>query len=99
MPEVQLARGSTYVRGLSEGIRRILRPLGIRVLDRPHTWKWKVMANAKDKRDELEKQGVVYSMTCNDCDQVYVGETARNAKVRAKERRAAKWSPGAFSCS
>ena len=27
-------------------------------------------------------------MKCNDCDQVYVGETARNAKVRAKEHRA-----------
>ena len=46
------------------------------------------MVNAKDKRDELEKSGVVYSMRCNDCDQVYVGETARNAKVRAKEHRA-----------
>ena len=73
-----------YVRGLSEGIRWILRPLGIQVLDRPQPWKWNVMANAKDKRDELEKPGVVYSMTCNDCDQVYGGETARNAKVRAK---------------
>ena len=46
------------------------------------------MANAKDKRDELEELGVVYSMTCNDCDQVYWAETARNAKVRAKEHRA-----------
>ena len=46
------------------------------------------MVNAKDKRDELEKSGLVYSMKCNDCDQVYVGETARNAKVRAKEHRA-----------
>ena len=46
------------------------------------------MVNAKDKRGELEKSGVVYSMKYNDCDQVYVGETARNVKVRAKEHRA-----------
>ena len=55
-----------HVCGLIEGIRRVLRPLGIWVLDRPQTWKWKVMANAQDKGNELEKPGVVYSMLCND---------------------------------
>ena len=34
---------------------------------------------------EVDKPEEVYSMGCDDCDQVYVGETARNSKVQVKE--------------
>ena len=46
------------------------------------------MPNTKDGCREAEKPGLVYSMVCGDCDQIYVGETAGNAKGRAKEHRA-----------
>ena len=33
----------------------------------------------------LKRKGVVYSIECNDCDCVYVGETGRTLEDRCKE--------------
>ena len=39
----------------------------------------------KDSSNRDEEPGVVYRLTCNDCDQTYIGETGRTAITRAKE--------------
>ena len=72
------------LRGLSESIRRILRPLSIAVFFKPPSWKWTVMKGVKDERKSHEKAGVVYEMRCN----TYIGETARSANIRGKEHHA-----------
>ena len=43
------------------------------------------MGGVKDERKEEQKAGVVYEIKCKDCEKTYIGETARNAGVRAKE--------------
>ena len=43
------------------------------------------MGGVKDERKEEPKAGVVYEIKCKDCENTYIGETTRNAGVRAKE--------------
>ena len=84
--------GLPYVRGLSELIRRILRPLSIGVFFKPQSWKWSVMKGVKDERKSHEEAGVVYEMRCNTCEKAYIGETARSANIRGKEHHAHAWN-------
>ena len=43
----------------------------------------------KDPRPPLLKKGVVYRVSCMDCDMSYIGETGRNLKKRLVEHKAA----------
>ena len=43
------------------------------------------LINVKDKTDTLKKCGVVYSIKCEQCNENYVGETARSLDTRLKE--------------
>ena len=54
----------------------------------PRSWKWTIQHQLKDATDQSLKSGVVYELTCNDCDVTYVGETARNLGKRVSEHRA-----------
>ena len=76
-----------YVRGVSEAIARILTGLKIRTVARPTQMKWSVMKRVKDVLPAEDEPGVIYAIGCNDCRKVYVGETARSAKVRTKEHK------------
>ena len=76
-----------YVKGMSEAMSNVLRPLGIRVAHRASPWKWTVCSGIKDRTPQCERKGVVYQIPCKDCASVYVGETLRNLKVRLSEHR------------
>ena len=76
-----------YVRGLSETISRILTPLGIRTVMKPTTLKWTLMRRAKTSVPTTEIPGVIYALGCEDCPRIYIGETARTAKQRAREHK------------
>ena len=78
-----------YVKGISETIRRLLKPLNIETVMCPRTIKWSLMTGAKDSIPLTEQPGVIYSVGCLDCPLVYVGETGRQTKVRMKEHQAA----------
>ena len=74
-----------YVRGLSEPVARALRLLGIRVAHKAEPWKWQLCKRIKHPLPVHKRKGVVYSIECNDCDCVYVGETGRTLEDRCKE--------------
>ena len=76
-----------YVRGTSEGIRRVLAKLGIKTAFTSRGRKWSLMRGAKDKLPADTQPGVVYALGCADCELVYVGETTRTAKERLKEHK------------
>ena len=75
-----------YHQGLSESYKRICRSYGIDVhLKGGHTIKDLLMA-PKDKDTILKKSGVIYRYKCDrvDCDDEYIGESARNFEERFK---------------
>ena len=76
-----------YMRGMSEAIANVLRPLDLRVAHRAAQWKWTLCSGIKDKVPEHLQKGVVYSVPCYDCNSVYIGETLRNLETRLQEHR------------
>ena len=74
-----------YIGGLSEAIRRILRPLEIQVVFRRLTTFRQVLVHPKDPVSMKERKGVVYSIPCTARPKVYIGQTGRCLKLRLKE--------------
>lgn len=44
----------------------------------------KILRNPKDKTDKLEISEL-YKRGCDDCDQIYVGQTMRSIETRIRE--------------
>ena len=78
-----------YIRGLAEAIRRILDPLGVKVVFRPLRTLRQMLVRPKDPVPVDERKGVVYSIPCVECSSVYIGQTGRSLKQRVSEHRRA----------
>ena len=76
-----------FVDDVTQPLQRVLhvKPLNICVVGKPATWKWCLQHLLKDSSNLDEEPSVVYRLTCNDCDQTYIGKTGRTAITRAKE--------------
>ena len=78
------------VQGISEPIKRILAEVGIGVAMKPHFTLSSIFRKPKDPIDFEEKRGLVYQISCRDCDTIYFGETVRSAKTRKREHVSAE---------
>ena len=78
-----------YIRGISESIRRMLSSYDIRVCMKPHCTLRQIFVHPKDPIPMDQRSGVVYEIPCDDCEQVYVGQTDRSFACRLKEHRRA----------
>ena len=74
-----------YVGPVSEAVARYIRKAGVQVHLRPTNTIRAKLVHPKDKVDRLDQAGVVYKIKCNDCPDVYVGETERQLNTRYKE--------------
>lgn len=79
----------TYVRELSEKIKKIFRQFlpDTKVAFRYHTTARQVYSSMKDKLEKGSKPNVIYEIPCNDCREVYIGQTGRHLGVRLKEHK------------
>lgn len=75
----------SYIRNLSEAIRRILTPLNVRTTFKPHLTFRQILVHPKTKIEDDQKNGVVYEIPCGSCNQVYIGQTGRTLEHRLKE--------------
>ena len=55
---------------------------------KPHQTLRNILVHPKDKIKTEDKSGVVYRVSCKNCDQVYIGETGRKLSIRTKEHKA-----------
>ena len=76
-----------YVRGLSEAVRRVLTPLGVRVSFRPNSTLRQLLVKLKDRVPTEELAGVVYQIPRAGCPATYVGQTGRCLSKRMKEHQ------------
>ena len=67
--------GATYIQGVSEAIKRVLKPLGIALCHKPAPIQWILCNKMKDEIPQNKRKGVVYEVPCDDCELTYVGET------------------------
>ena len=78
-----------YIAGLSEAVRRILAPLEIKVVFCPQSTLCSLLVHPKDPVPMDQRKGVVYSVPCDGCSKVYIGQTGRSLKHRLAEHRRA----------
>ena len=74
-----------YVGPVSEAVARYIRKTGVQVHLRPTNTLRAKLVHPKDKVERLQQAGVVYKIKCNDCPELYVGETERRLNARYKE--------------
>ena len=77
-----------YVRGLSERIERLVRPLNIRTVFKTQTTLRHRLMRVKGKPDRQDVKWVICSVPC-ECGDCYIGETGRNLKTRLTEHKRA----------
>ena len=73
------------IKGLSETFARITRSYGVKAIYKPHTTLRNLLVHPKDKIAPLDTCGCVYEIGCSNCNQVYIGETARKFSKRLDE--------------
>ena len=66
---------------------RLIRKTGVTAHDKPHTIIRRFLVTHKDKDHPQDKCGVVYQLTCHDCEASYIGETERAFRQRLKEHQ------------
>ncbi|XP_078361564.1 uncharacterized protein LOC144645923 [Oculina patagonica] len=79
--------GLPYVSGLSEHLSRVFRAQDIRTCHKPYNTLRSILVHPKDKTPTAKKTSMVYDITCNDCGEHYIGETARTLEKRLGEHQ------------
>ena len=77
--------GLPYVKGLSEELQRLFKKHGVNVYFKPFNTLRQILVKPKDKTETSEKCGVVYNISCDECSDFYIGETARKMGKRFQE--------------
>ena len=67
---------------ISEAVRRVLTPLGVRVTFKPNLSLKQLLVRPKDQVPDREKVNVVYQVPCANCSATYEGQTGRQLKRR-----------------
>ena len=80
-----------YYQGLSESIKRSCKKFGVQVHFKGGLTIRNLLMAPKDKDHILKKSGVIYKYTCDkvECNEEYIGESARTFAERFKEHQMA----------
>lgn len=73
--------------GLSEQMRRIVSPLGVRVVNKARKWQWMLCKGIKDNIEQQRKAGVFYQASCKDCTRSFVGKPLQLIRTTIDEHR------------
>ena len=63
-----------YIQGIAEPIKRVLNNCGIKFALKPFRMLGHMFAKPKDRVPTDRKKHAVYSITCGDCEKVYLGD-------------------------
>ena len=76
-----------YIRGFSEGLKRIFGGFGVTTYFNPPNTLRQLLVHPKDPVGKDKVVGLVYKISCENCKATYVGETERSLKARFREHR------------
>ena len=78
-----------YIAGVTARIERVCCPLGIRAMCGYRSKMREPLVKVKQPTPELDKNGVVYEVSCEECIYVYIGETGRTLRKRLTKHKVA----------
>ncbi|XP_072145451.1 hemicentin-2-like [Dermacentor andersoni] len=87
-----------YVRGVSEAVRRALRPLGVRTVFKPSYTLGNVFPEPKDRTPPDEQSGVVYKVDCSDCGASYIVPPQMEESVSHEIYKVIENAPFSLQC-
>ena len=70
-------------------IARTLNRFNVNAAHKPVKTVGSILKKPKDKFDQDLSTGVVYKISCKDCEKVYIGQTSRTLKSRTREHKRA----------
>jgi len=74
-----------YVKSISESFKPIINKFGFHIAySVPNTLR-SIIKCGKDELDSMSHHGVVYKISCHDCEASYIGQTKRQLRTRIKE--------------
>ena len=79
----------SYIQGTTKKIRRVLSKVGVKVAMKPVCTIGHSIPSSKDPISPDEINCLVYEISCNGCEFVYIGQTKRNLNTRLKEHQRA----------
>ena len=77
----------SYTKGLTEPLKRLLKPHGITVSKKPLQTLEQSFPSIKVKSSPENQTNVVYKIDCADCSRSYIGETGRTFNTRRTEHK------------
>ena len=77
----------SYVKGVTERLKQTLAKHNVSLYSKPGYTLRNALVKPKDPLDDMEKCGVIYKVGCEECGQVYVGETERSLGERTLEHQ------------
>jgi len=94
-PQSQTGKGFVtllYIKGISEKIARTLNCFNVNPTHKPVKTVGSILKKPKDKFDQDLLTGVVYKISCKDCEEVYIGQISHTLKSRTREHKRAVFS-------
>ena len=76
-----------YVQGLSESTSRIMKKYNVNTAMKPHNTTKRSLVRPQYKVEPLKVCEGVYSITYNNCNATYIGETKRTLGTRIKKKK------------
>ena len=73
--------------GVSDQLKRVWQPTGIRWVNKAEPWEWKVCSGLRDQVLKEKTSGVVYEVQCDDCQASYMREMLRSLKACVDKHR------------
>jgi len=74
-----------YIKSVSESFIPISKKYGFNIAFSIPSTLHSFIKCGKDRLDRMSQHGVVYKITCHDCDASYIGQTKRQLRTRIKE--------------
>ena len=71
-----------YVRGVSEKLKKVCIPLGVKPIFKPQNTLRNMLMHVKENTPIERKKEIVYEVSCQDCQMKNIGETKRSMKRR-----------------
>jgi hypothetical protein len=74
-----------YIQNVSEAASRLFKEANLKVAHKPVKYLGSHLSRLKDPVDTMEKNNVIYSVPCLNCEKRYIGETGKMLKNRLHE--------------
>ncbi|CAG9760623.1 unnamed protein product [Ceutorhynchus assimilis] len=79
---ISWAPGIPYIKQLNPQIKKIFSNENVKIANKNIKPINKLYSKLKDQTSNLNKSNIVYSIPCNNCDKIYIGQTKQNLKNR-----------------